>query len=51
MIVEFAVNDKIYSATKILPFMANYGRNLRIEANCYNSKILGLVDKKKLVLG
>ena len=33
MIVEFAVNNKIYSVTKILPFMANYGRNLRIGAN------------------
>ena len=28
-IVEFAVNSKVYLATKILPFMANYGRELR----------------------
>jgi len=25
---EFAVNNKIYIATKVLPFMANYGREL-----------------------
>ena len=28
---EFAVNYKIHTATKVLPFMANYGRELRIE--------------------
>jgi len=27
---EFAVNNKVHTATKILPFMANYGRELRI---------------------
>jgi len=25
---EFAVNNKVHSATKISPFMANYGREL-----------------------
>jgi len=30
---EFAVNNKVHSATKILPFMANYGRELRMGAN------------------
>ena len=33
MIVEFTVNNKTYSATKIFLFMANYGRELRIEAD------------------
>ena len=28
--VEFAVNNKVHSATKVSPFMANYGRELRI---------------------
>ena len=28
--VEFAYNNKIHSATKILPFKVNYGQNLRI---------------------
>ena len=30
---EFAVNNKIYSATKMSPFMANYSRELRIGAD------------------
>jgi len=29
-LAEFAVNNKIHTATKISPFMANYGRKLRI---------------------
>jgi len=31
--VEFAVNNKIYSAIKVSLFMANYGRELRINAD------------------
>jgi len=27
---EFAVNNKVHIATKVLPFMANYGRELRM---------------------
>ena len=27
---EFAVNNKAYMATKVLPFIANYGRELRM---------------------
>jgi len=27
---EFAVNNKVYSAIKVSPFMANYGRELKI---------------------
>jgi len=27
---EFAVNNKVHTATKMLPFMANYGRELRM---------------------
>ena len=27
---EFAVNNKAHMATKVLPFMANYGRELRV---------------------
>ena len=27
---EFVVNNKVHTATKILPFIANYGRELRI---------------------
>ena len=27
---EFTVNNKVYSTTKVSPFMANYGRELRM---------------------
>jgi len=27
---EFAVNNKVHTATKVLPFMANYGKEMRI---------------------
>ena len=33
MTAEFVVNNKVYIATKVLSFMANYGRELRIRAN------------------
>jgi len=29
-LAEFAVNNKVYLATKVFPFMANYRRELRI---------------------
>jgi len=31
--VEFAVNNKVHTATKVLPFMTNYGRELRMEGD------------------
>ena len=31
--VEFVVNNKVHSATKVSPFMANYGRELRMGAD------------------
>ena len=30
-LAEFVVNNKVHTATKVLPFMANYGRELRME--------------------
>ena len=33
VMVEFAVNNKVYSATKVLFFVENYGRELRMGAN------------------
>jgi len=30
---EFAVNNKVYLATKVLSFIANYKKELRIEIN------------------
>jgi len=29
-LAEFAVNNKTHTATKVSPFMANYGRELRM---------------------
>ena len=29
-LAEFAVNNKVHIATKVLPFMANYGKELRM---------------------
>ena len=33
VIAEFVVNNKVYVATNILPFITNYRRELRMEAN------------------
>ena len=30
-LAEFAINNKVYSITKIFPFIVNYRRELRIE--------------------
>ena len=30
---EFAVNNKIHTATKVSPFIANYGRELQMRVN------------------
>ena len=38
MIAEFVVNNKIYLATKVSPFMANYGRDLRINVDIRKKK-------------
>jgi len=31
--IEFVVNNKVHLATKVLPFIANYGRELRMGAD------------------
>ena len=33
MSAEFMVNNKVYTATKVLSFIVNYGRELRIGGN------------------
>jgi len=30
---EFAINNKVHTVTKVLPFMANYGKELRMEGD------------------
>jgi len=32
-VVEFAVNNKVHTVTKVLPFMTNYGKELRMGEN------------------
>ena len=36
---EFVVNNKIHSVTKISPFIANYGRELKIGADIRKEKV------------
>jgi len=38
VIAEFAVNNKIYSATKVSLFIANYNRELRMETDIRRKK-------------
>ena len=33
VIAEFAVNNKVYTATKVSPFMTNYRRELQMRVN------------------
>ena len=42
MSAEFAVNNKVHTATKVLPFMANYGREMRMSGDIRKS---GKVEK------
>ena len=50
---EFAINKKVYSTTKISPFMVNYGRELRmgedIRKNGKMEKMMEFVEKMKKV--
>ena len=32
-LAEFVVNNKVQTATKVLPFMANYGKEVRMGGN------------------
>jgi len=50
---EFAVNNKVHIATKVLPFMANYGRELRMEGDIRKKgkveKAMEFVERMKQV--
>ena len=47
---EFAVNNKIYSATKVLPFIANYGKELRMGGDIRRKgKETELIERMKKV--
>ena len=53
MLAKFVVNNKVYSITKVSPFMANYGRKLRIGGDIRRKekveKITEFVEKLKRV--
>jgi len=53
VINEFAVNNKIYSATKMSLFIANYGRELRIRADIRKKgkveRVMEFVERMKKV--
>ena len=50
---EFTVNNKVHTATKVLPFMANYGRELRMGGDIRRKgkveKAIEFVEKLKRV--
>ena len=50
---EFAVNNKVHTATKISPFMANYGRDLRMGGDIRKKgkveKVTEFVERMKKV--
>jgi len=53
-LAEFTVNNKIYSATKVSPFRANYGRKLRIGVYIRRKekmeKVMEFAEKIKMIL-
>ena len=53
MIAEFAVNNKIHSATKMFLFIANHGRELRMGADIRKKgkveKVIEFVERMKKV--
>ena len=50
---EFVVNNKVYTAIKVSPFIANYGRELRIEGDIRKKgkveKVMEFVERMKKV--
>ena len=53
VLAEFAVNNKVHMVTKVSPFMANYGRELRMGDNIRKKekvkKVTEFVEKMKKV--
>ena len=53
MLAEFVVNNKVYTATKVSPFMANYKRELRMEGDIRKKgkveKVTEFVERMKKV--
>ena len=53
MLAEFVVNNKVYTTIKILPFMANYGREMRMGGDIQKrgkvEKVTEFVERMKKV--
>ena len=53
MLAEFTINNKTHSTTKVSPFMANYGRELRIVVDLRRKekmkKMIEFVEKMRKV--
>ena len=53
MLAEFVVNNKVYTTIKILPFMANYGREMRMGGDIKKrrkvEKVTEFVERMKKV--
>ena len=48
---EFAINNKVHTATKVSPFMANYGKEVSVIAQgCGQTLELGLVDRDRIIV-
>jgi len=51
VLVEFAINNKTHSTTKVSPFMKNYGRELRIVVDLRSKekmeKVIEFVEKMR----
>ena len=45
---EFTVNNKVHTATKVSPFMANYEKKLRMEGNIWERRE-NLKNAKELI--
>jgi len=52
-LAEFVVNNKIHSTTKVYSFMANYGRELKMEADIRRKvkvkKVIEFAERMKRV--
>jgi len=50
---EFVINNKVHSVTKISPFIANYGRELRMETDIRKKgkveKVTEFIERMKKV--
>ena len=53
MSAEFAINNKVHSITKLSPFIANYGREMRMEVDLRRKgkmeKVMEFVERMRKI--